>query len=86
MEPHLDTFKGCSLQEGASTGTGEQPTIPVPKDKKQKPMSKRLSAFISQCSAKMTEIMSWQAKLDENKIGLILVGTDFMCSSPIYIH
>lgn len=39
---------------------------------KQKPMSKKLSGNISTCSAKMTEILSWQSKLDQNTGGLNL--------------
>lgn len=86
MEPHLDTFKGCNLQDGTAPAGVEVPNPGgLPKDKKQKPMSKKLSSFISQCSGKMTEIMSWQAKLDENKSGLILVGTsDFMFIPNLY--
>lgn len=37
---------------------------------KQKPMSKKLSGNISTCSAKMTEVLSWQSKLDQNTGGL----------------
>ncbi|CAK9106107.1 unnamed protein product [Durusdinium trenchii] len=33
-------------------------------------MSKRISTCISQCSAKMTDILSWKAKLTENKVEL----------------
>ena len=37
------------------------------KPPKIKPLSKRISSSIAMCSSKMTEIMSWQAKLAENK-------------------
>ena len=88
MGPQLDMFNSCSLQEGAE-GTPKDPETPGPSGvnrQKTKPMSKKLSTFISQCSAKMTEILSWQAKLDENKSGLILVGTDFFsCVTPRFV-
>ena len=79
MGPQLDTFNACSLQEGSAEGIpNKDPETPAPTRKKTQPMSKKLSTFISQCSGKMTEILSWQAKLDENKSGLILVGTGFL--------
>ena len=61
---------------GGSGGAGEQAGVPQTddpkKEKKSKPMSRRLSAIISQCSSKMTEILSWQSKVAENKPGLML--------------
>ena len=60
---------------------GETPA--AEKKGKPKPMSKRISTNISQCSAKMTEILSWQAKLDENKPGLILV---FINQAKSWVH
>ena len=53
---------------------------PEEKGKKQKPMSRRLSASISACSSKMTEVLAWQATLDDNKVGLMLVRSNmFFC-------
>lgn len=54
---------------------GNRPTETDPKNakgNKVKPMSKRISSNITACSSKMTEILSWQSKLSENKTGLIL--------------
>ena len=42
------------------------------KQPKIKPLSKRISSSIAMCSSKMTEILSWQAKLAENKGNLKL--------------
>lgn len=43
------------------------------KKPKEKPMSKKVATAISQCSSKLTEILSWKAKLQENTGGLMLV-------------
>ena len=65
-----------SLESDATTGsTGGNAGLPKPDEKKtkgQKAMSKRLSGAISQCSSKMTEVLSWQSKLQDNKVGMIL--------------
>lgn len=44
-----------------------------PKEKKQPPISKQLASKLSQCSQRLAEILSWQAKLDEASGKLILV-------------
>lgn len=76
MAPEIDRIKGISFGSGPSQPGGDIPA-PAPGDNqkggKAKPMSRKLSTAISQCSAKMTEVLSWQCKLDENKGGLQLV-------------
>ena len=73
----MDRIKQIAFGGMAST---DAPTPPgheeKDKAKKQKPLSKKLSSNISACSSKMTEILSWQSKLDENKTGLMLVSED----------
>ena len=68
--------KMTSVSFGADGSAGPpQPAIPDQENKKgnkTKPMSKKISSSITSCSSKMTEILSWQSKLTENKSGLIL--------------
>lgn len=84
---------------GGAAGSGEpgqggpNPTGPPAdgkpprKDKQQKPMSRKITTGISQCSAKMTEILSWQSKLVENKNGLKPVLTNmFFFGELIWVH
>lgn len=56
--------------QGAGGGGGG-PELPE-NQKKTKPLSKRLSTAISQCSSKMTDVLAWQSKIKENKTGLNL--------------
>ncbi len=58
--------------DGAENGKGPTPPEPTKPQAKVKPMSRRLATNISQCSSKITEILSWEAKLKENKNGLSL--------------
>ena len=50
-------------QEGASTGPGGSASDPPRKDKKIPPMSRQLASKLSQCSQRLAEIVSWEAKL-----------------------
>ncbi len=71
----LEKLKAVSFgAEQAAGGGGGGTGLPQddPKKPKVKPMSKKLSGAISQSSSKMTEILAWQAKLQENKAGMIL--------------
>ena len=77
MGGHLKALQGVSFGGGGSGGAGSvgphgnPPPAPDKKDK-VKPMSKRLSTSIGQCSTKVNEILVWKAKLQENKPGLKL--------------
>ena len=69
----MDKFKGISFGGGGSKAEGSLPAPDgnVPKkEPKVQPMSKKLSKYISQCSTKMTDVLAWKSKLDENKSGL----------------
>ena len=61
-----------ALGQGNGLDVGPDRTPASKKNKPPKTMSKQITSCISSCSAKMTEILSWQAKLAENKNGLIL--------------
>lgn len=63
---------------GGGPGGGDE------KKNKVKPMSKKISTALSQTSSKMTEILAWQAKLQENKAGLLLAKVYW--SRHIYIY
>jgi hypothetical protein len=70
----MDKFKGINFGGGgpkAAAGSLPAPDGNVPKkEAKVQPMSKRFSKYISQCSTKMTDVLAWKSKLDENKTGL----------------
>lgn len=70
MGTEIDKLKAFSF--GAGSSGDPSVVIPEQPQKKQKPMSKKLSSTISQCSEKMTEVVSWEAKIKENKAGLKL--------------
>ena len=74
MGVHMKALQGVSFGGGGGGGGsvgphGNLPAAPEKKDK-VKPMSRRLSNSIGQCSTKMNEILVWKAKLQENKPGL----------------
>eukprot|EP00435_Cladocopium_sp_Y103_P015770 s3511_g3.t2 len=73
LGPHMDKFKSLTFGGGSHEGEGSLPpdgNVPGKKEPKVQPMSKRLSKYISQCSTKMTDVLAWKSKLDENKTGL----------------
>lgn len=70
MAPEIEKLKGVSF--GATAQPQDTIGNNEPKPPKAKPMSRRLSTSIAQCSSKITEIVSWEAKLAENKAGLKL--------------
>lgn len=76
MQPQMHQLgmaQDSSSQEPGAPGSKGEEEIPDPKRKdKVKPMSRKMTGCISQCSAKLTEILAWQSKLDENKNGLTL--------------
>ena len=72
MVPKLDKLKAVSFATGSTVQNNNNNSPEDDKNKKVKPMSKRISTCISQCSAKMTDILSWKAKLTENKVELNL--------------
>ena len=75
MGPQFDKVKAISFDGGdPAAGTSSEKNDEDNKKQaaKVKPMSKKVSTTISTCSSKMTEILSWQAKLQENKVGLKL--------------
>ena len=76
MEGRLDNLKGSLSRPVGGGGGGVAPGQGGPPEKKAKdkvkPMSKRLSSSISLCSSKMNEVLVWQSKLQENKVGLHL--------------
>ncbi len=72
MGPEMDKLKAFSFGGGPGKEGNHVPLPPEPQ-KKAKPMSKRLSSNISQCSAKLAEVVSWEAKIQENKAGLKLL-------------
>ncbi len=49
--------------DGASTVPGGPGPEPPKKDKKIPPMSRQLASKLSQCSQRLAEIVSWEAKL-----------------------
>lgn len=59
----------------ASTATSQVPggdgDEQQPKKKKVVPMSKQLSSKIQGCSQRLTEIMSWNSKLDSSTLKLV---------------
>lgn len=77
---------GGGLEKLKAVSFGAEPTGPTggpggggglngddpKKNSKVKPMSKKISTALAQSSSKMTEVLAWQAKLVENKAGLIL--------------
>ena len=65
--PHVGADGGVP---GANHETNKGPR--VPKAPKVKTISRQVTGCLTQCSAKMTEIISWQSKLTENKCGLTL--------------
>jgi len=69
MAPELAKIKGISFNGDVD---GEKPKPTYMDNRKNKPMSKKLSSNIAACSAEMTEILSWEAKIQENRAGLIL--------------
>lgn len=83
MGPGMDALKAVSFGLGTGSGSlgadqkqaGGEGNGDGPGNKKApkpKPMSRRLSTSIATCSSKMTEILSWKSKLDENKTGMNL--------------
>ena len=72
LVPQLDKLKAVSFAAAGTEGKPKPQEDDNKKNPKVKPMSKRVSTSISQCSSKMTEILSWQSKLAENKSGLNL--------------
>lgn len=85
MGPGMDALKAVSFGLGPGTGSGPLGADQNPaggegngdgsgnkKAPKPKPMSRRLSTSIATCSSKVTEILSWISKLDENKTGMNL--------------
>ena len=78
---HVEKFKNNMFAGGTVLGASGQGQ-PGNDDKNKKepkvqPMSKRISKSIGQCSSKMTEVLSWQSKLHENKAGLNLDCSPF---------
>ena len=63
---------GSGAGNGVDAGLLPDRNQPPKKTKPPKTISKQMTGCISQCSSTMTEILSWQAKLAENKTGLIL--------------
>ena len=80
LGPQFDKLKSVSFESDPGAGGGgalpDHDDQSKNKNAKAKPMSKKLSSSISACSSKLTEILSWQSKLGENKVGLILGCTD----------
>ena len=82
--------------DGVVPGANQEPNKGprIPKAPKVKPISRQVTGCLTQCSAKMTEIISWQSKLTDNKSGLILAQTKaglFICcyvmmTNPDRIH
>lgn len=60
--------------QGQGTVPGRVDENEPENNKKAKPLSRRLSTSIGACSTKMTDVLSWDSKLAENKIGLILAS------------
>lgn len=72
MGPEIEKLKAVSFDQGEAKKPPENLKGGGEPKAKAKPVSRRLSTNISQCSAKITEIVSWEAKLAENKAGLKL--------------
>lgn len=72
MGPQREKMMGMSFDNAGTPAPGQLPPDENTKATKVKPMSKRLSSSISACSNKLTDVLAWQAKLKENKGGLIL--------------
>lgn len=89
---------GGGLEKLQAVSFGAEPTGPTggnggggpgggdEKKNKVKPMSKKISTALSQTSSKMTEILAWQAKLQENKAGLLLAKVYWSRHIYIYIY
>ena len=71
MGPKMERLGSVTFGGGGTGGVGETPNLEE-KQPKVKPMSKRLAGSISQCSSKMTEILSWESKVQDNKSGMSL--------------
>ena len=56
---------GSGAGNGVDAGLLPDRNQPPKKTKPPKTISKQMTGCISQCSSKMTEILSWQAKLAE---------------------
>ena len=80
MGPEMGKISKVSFGPSGIAGNGNGGGAPGHVDQNQKPnkvakpkpMSKKLSGNISTCSAKLTEVLSWQSKLDQNASGLNL--------------
>ena len=80
---HVEQFKNNIFAGGTVPGASGpgQHGLGNHEDKKKEPkvqpMSRRISKCIGQCSSKITEVLSWQSKLQENKPGLNLECSTF---------
>ena len=57
---------GLGMQPGQGASPGGPPP-PTEKPKKVTPLSKQVTNKISSSSAKLTELMAWEAKVSDNK-------------------
>lgn len=74
MAPNFGLGAGAA-PDAEQQGSGGPPADGKPPrgpKKETKTLSRKITGSIAQCSAKMTEILSWQSKLAENKNGLNL--------------